>query len=733
MAKTKANQIPEIQPLPKRLYKRVYGEKYSSNWRLRFSGLSEKEKRAVGTLLAQYNFKGVYWVPEVNYPESIKTPDLFIDGQKVEIKQISSVRSAREQLHKAVKQVGDNGWTIFDATKSELSSDELLQTIAKRGALEKLSRFALTRNDELVAYQQLAKTTKKVSQATTSFSGRDSRLTYIDILPDTEDFVNPQNDEYWQQRAEERLVASERTGKAYYKRIEEAYNQALRNLTDELREMYRAYYRRYKGFDPSDLKEKIPNGTLKQFQKAVTELGLELPENYQGRLSRIEHLYAQAWLEAQKAGRMEKAISDEAYSEIYQEEYYHNAYGVAHGTNTTPSFSILDQGTVDQVLNTKFYGENYSERIWNNTNVFANELQQLLTSAIASGQGPQKTIRQLRERFGVRKYYAERLLRTETNYFHNQAELDSYAELGISKYKILATLDMRTSEICQRMDGKTYYIKKAKVGVNYPPLHPNCRTTVVAVLNGWAPKERGARDARGNAVTVRGDMSYKEWKEGIVKEVSEAIIDGKYDGKRYVNTAYGVRFDVNTLAGVSPDIIGPFSAEIKSIAEEYPAIKNFMEKRNFTVLAAKRKPTTLASTEARFGNKITLNNYRHYAYYASQESLLKLTRRGTKSKFFMPAEDLLKYPMSHEMGHVVHAYVWQSQKTTLDKISRDIMKIAQKKARLRSSQELKGKYLSEYGRKDPYEEFAEIFANMRCGKPNVLGEAMTEYLKEILR
>lgn len=65
--------------------------------------------------------------------------------------------------------------------------------------------------------------------------------------------------------------------------------------------MYRVYYGRYKGFDPSGLKEKIPNGTLKQFQKFVAELGLEPSENYQGRPSRIEHLYAQAWLEAQNS------------------------------------------------------------------------------------------------------------------------------------------------------------------------------------------------------------------------------------------------------------------------------------------------------------------------------------------------------------------------------------------------------------------------------------------------
>ena len=99
----------------------------------------------------------------------------------------------------------------------------------------------------------------------------------------------------------------------------------------------------------------------------------------------------------------------------------------------------------------------------------------------------------------------------------------------------------------------------------------------------------------------------------------------------------------------------------------------------------------------------------------------------------MPAEDLLKYPMSHEMGHVVHAYVWQSQKTTLDKIARDIMRIAQRNTGTRTLQMAAEKYLSKYGRKNYHEMFAEAFANMRCGKPNALGKAMAEYLKKVLK
>lgn len=703
---------PEIQPLPKRLYKRVYGEEYDEKtWRLRFGGLSKNEKSTINTLLKKHSFKTVYWIPEVNLPKQHKTPDLLVDGKPVEIKRVTSARSIREQMHKAAKQVGDSGWIILDTTNSQLPASEIQEIVERRGVLERLKQIAVVHNGGLKSFKRL--NTKKEALSPHPLPGHETKTPYVDIISDADAFVNPQNDGYWQYRAEERLVASERTGKAYYRRIEEAYNQALRNLTDELREMYRAYYRRYKGFDPSNLKEKIPNGTLKQFQEAVAELGLELPENYQGRLSRIEHLYAQTWLEAQKAGRMEKVISDEAYSDIYQEEYYHNAYDVARGTNTTPSFSILDQGTVDQVLNAKFYGKNYSERIWNNTNVFADELQQLLTSAIASGQGPQKTIRQLRERFGVRKYYAERLLRTETNYFHNQAEVDSYTELGISRYKILATLDMRTSEICQYMDGKTYYIKKAKVGVNYPPLHPNCRTTIVAVLNGWTPKERGARDARGNAVTVRGDMSYKEWK-------------GQYIRPKLYNS--GLKYSDSIFNNVDEKMISKSIKWTEQILASYPKLQNSLKERGGMLIATDNSRAHKGAT-ARDNSQLSLSRYAYNDLGKYCKALEKEIKAGEKMRIPKKYYDL--YTITHEMGHVVENYLMGADvlnESAPKAIRRDIINIAKRQTKKQETELLKE--MSGYGNRSPREFFAEAFVGYKLGSNNVWARVMKEYLKD---
>ena len=36
----------------------------------------------------------------------------------------------------------------------------------------------------------------------------------------------------------------------------------------------------------------------------------------------------------------------------------------------------------------------------------------------------------------------------------------------------------RTCEQCKALDGKTFILKDGKVGVNLPPLHPNCRCSI---------------------------------------------------------------------------------------------------------------------------------------------------------------------------------------------------------------------------------------------------------------
>ena len=90
-----------------------------------------------------------------------------------------------------------------------------------------------------------------------------------------------------------------------------------------------------------------------------------------------------------------------------------------------------------------------------------------------SGISQAKMSRQIREEFNTEKKYADRLIRTECNYFHNQAELMVYREMGVDEYVFMAVLDGRTSQVCQDLDGVKIPLSEAVVQENYPPMHPN--------------------------------------------------------------------------------------------------------------------------------------------------------------------------------------------------------------------------------------------------------------------
>ncbi|UGL62851.1 putative minor head protein [Xanthomonas phage MET13-T1] len=77
---------------------------------------------------------------------------------------------------------------------------------------------------------------------------------------------------------------------------------------------------------------------------------------------------------------------------------------------------------------------------------------------------------------------AEMIARTATNHVSTaarQATWDANADV-IKGVRWVATLDGRTSPVCQSRDGEVYPIDKGP----RPPAHPNCRSTVAPVLHG---------------------------------------------------------------------------------------------------------------------------------------------------------------------------------------------------------------------------------------------------------
>ena len=77
---------------------------------------------------------------------------------------------------------------------------------------------------------------------------------------------------------------------------------------------------------------------------------------------------------------------------------------------------------------------------------------------------------------------------------------------------------MRTSDICRSLDGTVHKVSQAKVGVNFPPMHPNCRSTTVPKFNDQDVEERVARDEDGRTIKIPRKMTQEEYINTYVPE-----------------------------------------------------------------------------------------------------------------------------------------------------------------------------------------------------------------------
>lgn len=307
--------------------------------------------------------------------------------------------------------------------------------------------------------------------------------------------MKPEN--YWKQRALVREVEAEIKGLELVTDLMPIYDKALDNIRKEINSVYLKYSDKT-GLDVSELSKIIDGADRKEFAKNIAVnmklRGLKLEDvfdkNYIKRLTRLEALKQQVYWEIQ--GLAPKIDEKErlAFQKIISESYEVASEDIRYQKGGSVSFGTLDTRTVGKILDSKWEDGNYSTRTFGNIEGFARVASEVLGGGLASGISQEKMSRQLVERFDVAKYDTMRLVRTETNYFRNQAELESMKDNDINYYRYKAILDGRTSDVCEGLSDKIYPVKDAVVGENYPPMHPNCRSYPEIVFDSEALQEK---------------------------------------------------------------------------------------------------------------------------------------------------------------------------------------------------------------------------------------------------
>ena len=296
-----------------------------------------------------------------------------------------------------------------------------------------------------------------------------------------------QNEQYWIDRANRRMDNYTLAAFDQARIIRQSYNQTLNYVRDEI-------------------------------AKILRHVGDEGTLAYEYRMKRLTALLERTNKRMQELYGVTLNDTTEFLRSIIPEAYYHTIFDIAQGTGYQPMFSAVNNRLIDKIINENWSGQNYSKRIWRNTDALAEKIRGVLTEAAMSGESIYKTSKKLSEAFAVSEYVSKRLIQTETTYECGQAELASYNELDIAEYKYVATLDERTCPICGGHDGEIYLVKDAKPGVNYKPMHPHCHCDMLAYFGEeYEPKERAARDENGKRIKVPASMKYDEWYKKYVE------------------------------------------------------------------------------------------------------------------------------------------------------------------------------------------------------------------------
>ncbi|WMM24057.1 minor capsid protein [Tissierella sp. MB52-C2] len=318
---------------------------------------------------------------------------------------------------------------------------------------------------------------------------------------------------YWNDRFTLLTESLLKKGERYYQYLEIEYKRAISSIQKDLRDFYGRY-----GEDISyaDTKKLLTPQELREFK---LNMGDYMDVADRERISRLHSLQYQIRQQIDIISATRLKGLTRLSEELIRESYYRSIYEVQKGFGIGDTFTVLDTRTVESIIAKPWVpdGSNFSERVWRDREVLMNELQKELAQSFIRGDGPDMAIRNISKKMEVSKRAAGRLVMTESAFFANESRARAFKELGVEEYQFLATLDMRTSDICQDMDLRIFKLSEREIGVNWPPLHVWCRSTVVPCFEGNI-KQRWARDPKtGKGYYVPGDMKYKDWyKEHVV-------------------------------------------------------------------------------------------------------------------------------------------------------------------------------------------------------------------------
>ena len=331
--------------------------------------------------------------------------------------------------------------------------------------------------------------------------------------------------EYWAARALQREREAYLEGSRLTAKLFREYETAATSI----RESISSFYGKYAGEHGLTYEQAVRTLTRREAQEwkgtlgeYVAQLGAQTDPRIKAALTaQLDALSANASISRLEAleGQIDLILNDlhdrgvaqlrAEFGDLFQEGYHHKMYDLQSRAGWLSEFAKVDAGLVESAVNYPWSGAMFSDRLWRNKEALVFSLRETVTQGIIQGKGVAGVSKELSGKLGQSYKAAERVVRTEANHLHNEADKAAYRAAGVREYEFMATLDSRTCDECGALDGKHFKLSEAQPGVNFPPLHPNDRCTTVE----YDPEDAADWAKSGEPMPAR--MTYEEWRRRV--------------------------------------------------------------------------------------------------------------------------------------------------------------------------------------------------------------------------
>lgn len=423
------------------------------------------------------------------------------------------------------------------------------------------------------------------------------------------------------QAKEEILSKTNNLINTYMSETEMSYAKAVRTLKGK---EYRVWQKDIEGY----LKD------LKKYKKVnpekYKEIKLELETlATRSRITRLEALKTQIDNTLNK-----KSFEDEKEIKKYVSSVYQSSFeSIQTDMGITGVNTILPIEEIEKLIQYPWSGENFSERIWNNRDDLSKTLKSEITQAFIQGINPKEIIKRVESRMGSSHKNTVRLVRTELNYAMNQATKRTYEDDEIEEYEFLAEIDDMTSAVCRGLHRQRFKTKDAKVGVNYPPMHPHCRSTTTPVID---------YESIGKNNTVKDSEN-----NDIIKENTTKFVEAKtiIEANKFAKNEIGIQADYK---GIDIKCANEWNKGLYDMKNKFPEI---IDNIKFVGSAQSRNALIKKELLEYFKNDFLNKGYslEYSEQFAKRNTKflmagLKATKREMASSLSIKPEDIHKKP-----------------------------------------------------------------------------------------